>query len=58
MTELGLSFIWDAGDRTRIIRNGGKCLYSVEQSHRPNRNLLSTVLQLGKPMLRFRNQLI
>lgn len=47
--------MWDPRDLTHIIRNGGNCLDSVEQSHRPKRNILITVVQLGKPMLRFRN---
>lgn len=49
------STTWDPRDLTQIFRSGGKWLYSVEQSHRPYRIILITVLQLGKPMLRFRN---
>lgn len=47
--------MWDPRDLTHIIRNGDKRLDSVEPSHRPKRNILITVVQLGKSMLRFRN---
>lgn len=57
LEELVFSFyhVGPQGSNVQIFRSGGQWLYSVEQSHRPYRIILITVLQLGKPMLRFRN---